>query len=35
LRGKVREGVQASEVGKMMGLNSGGGRVGDILDEEE
>jgi multiple RNA-binding domain-containing protein 1 len=34
MRGRVREGVQAGEVGKMMGLNAGG-RVGDILDEEE
>lgn len=34
MRGRVREGVQAGEVGKMMGLTAGG-RVGDILDEEE
>jgi len=34
MRGRVREGVQAGEVGKMMGLNAGG-RVGDILDEDE
>jgi multiple RNA-binding domain-containing protein 1 len=35
VRGKVIEGVQAGEVGKLMGLNSSGGRVGDILDEDE
>jgi len=34
MRGRVREGVQAGEVGKMMGLASAGGRVADILDEE-
>ena len=33
-RGRVREGVQANEVGKMMGLNPSGGRVADIFDEE-
>jgi multiple RNA-binding domain-containing protein 1 len=35
MRGRVREGVQAGEVGKMMGLQMGGGRVGDVLDDEE
>lgn len=35
IRGRVREGVEASEVGKMMGFQSGGGRVGDVLDDEE
>jgi len=34
IRGKVKEAVQAGEVGKMMGIQAGG-RVGDILDEEE
>jgi multiple RNA-binding domain-containing protein 1 len=34
MRGKVKEAVQAGEVGKMMGIQAGG-RVGDILDEEE
>jgi hypothetical protein len=34
MRGRVREGVQAGEVGKMMGLTGTGGRVADILDEE-
>jgi len=34
MRGRVMEGVQAGEVGKMMGLKSAGGRVADILDEE-
>jgi multiple RNA-binding domain-containing protein 1 len=32
MRGRVMEGVQAGEVGKMMGLTSTGGRVADILD---
>jgi len=32
-RGKIREGVEAGEVGRMMGLNQrSGGRVADILD---
>jgi hypothetical protein len=35
LRGRVREDVQAGEVGRMMGLSSAGGRVGDILDMNE
>jgi multiple RNA-binding domain-containing protein 1 len=34
MRGKVIEGVQAREVGKMMGLHSTGGRVEDILHDE-
>ena len=34
MRGRIREGVQAGEVGKMMGLQTGG-RVGDIIDEDE
>lgn len=35
-RGKVREGVEAGEVGRMMGLSLGaGGRVADILDQGE
>lgn len=34
MRERVREGVQAGEVGKMMGLGAGG-RVGDIIDEAE
>jgi multiple RNA-binding domain-containing protein 1 len=34
MRGKVREGVQAGEVGKMMGIQSGG-RVGDIVEDDE
>jgi multiple RNA-binding domain-containing protein 1 len=32
MRGRVMEGVQAGEVGKMMGLTSTGGRVAHILD---
>jgi multiple RNA-binding domain-containing protein 1 len=36
VRGKVREGVEASAVGEMMGFNQGaGGRVVDALGEEE
>ena len=35
MRGRVREEVQAGEIGKMMGLSTSGGRVGDILDENE
>jgi len=32
-RGKIREGVEAGEVGRMMGLShASGGRVADILD---
>lgn len=34
MRGRIREGVQAGEVGKMMGLTSAGGRVADILEDE-
>ena len=34
MRGRVKEGIQAGEVGKIMGLNAGG-RVGDILSEDE
>ena len=34
IRGKVKEGIQAGEVGKMMGLHTGG-RVGDLLEEED
>jgi len=34
LRGRVKEGVQAGEIGKMMGLHSGG-RVGDVLEDAE
>lgn len=33
MRRRVREGVQAGEVGEMMGLNTGG-RIGDILENE-
>lgn len=33
IRGRVKEGVQAGEVGKLMGLHAGG-RVGDVLGEE-
>ena len=35
MRGRVREEVQAGEVGKMMGFNPAGGRVADILDDNE
>jgi len=33
IRRRVREGVQAGEVGEMMGFNTGG-RIGDILENE-
>jgi multiple RNA-binding domain-containing protein 1 len=33
LRGRVREGVEAGEIEKIMG-KSGGGRVGDVLNED-
>jgi multiple RNA-binding domain-containing protein 1 len=35
MRGRVREEVQAGEVGKMMGFNPTGGRIANILDENE
>jgi RNA recognition motif-containing protein len=36
MRGRVREDIQAGEIGKMMGVSSStGGRIADILDENK